>query len=84
MIEFAKQNGAKGLAWMKVEGGKLESNIAKYFSDKVQMEIIKKTSAKEGNILLFAADTLEKTNAFLSALRKHIAEKKNLILQKAC
>ena len=66
---------------MKVEGGKLESNIAKYFSDKVQMEIIKKTSAKEGNILLFAADTLEKTNAFLSALRKHIAEKKNLIPQ---
>ena len=81
LIEFAKQNGAKGLAWMKVEDGKLESNIAKYFSDKVQMDIMKKTSAKEGNILLFAADAPEKANAFLSALRKHIAEKKNLIPQ---
>ncbi|MEK6968020.1 MAG: aspartate--tRNA ligase [Nanoarchaeota archaeon] len=79
LIDFAKMNGAKGLAWMKVESGKLESNIAKYFSDNVQQSIIQKTSAKEGTTLLFAADSPDKTNSILSVLRKHIAEKKNLI-----
>lgn len=79
LIEFAKQNGAKGLAWMKVDKGKLDSNIAKYFPDEVQQSIIKKTKAKEGTTLFFAADLENKANSLLAAIRKHIAEKKNLI-----
>src|SRR3989344_4286911 len=31
LIEFAKQNGALGLAWMRVTKNGLESNIAKFF-----------------------------------------------------
>ncbi len=83
LIEFTKQQGAKGLAWMRVEGDKLDSNIAKYFSESVQHALIKKTRAKDGATLFFAADSASKANALLSALRKHIAEKKSLIAPNA-
>lgn len=50
-----KLYGAKGLAWMKMTD-KLESNIVKFFSEDVQKELIKKTKAENGDLLLFIAD----------------------------
>ena len=56
LIEFAKNEGASGLAWIKIIQGKFDSNIAKYFSDKLQKEIIKKVNGKENDLLLFTAE----------------------------
>ena len=41
LIEFA-QNGALGLAWMKVTKEGLESNIAKFFPQEIQKSLLKR------------------------------------------
>ncbi len=56
LIEFVKIYDAKGMAWMKVTEKGLESNIVKYFNEKVQKELIKVTDAEKDDILLFVAD----------------------------
>ncbi len=79
--DFAKEHGAKGLAWMKVEAGKLDSNIVKYFSPELQKSLIKKLNAKDGDLLLFMADSEKVANTVLSQLRQRIAKEKGLLDQ---
>lgn len=74
-------NGAKGLAYMKSDGKKLESNIVKYFPEKIQKEIIEKTKAKKGYIF-FIADKPKIVNSALSKLRLELGEKLCLINKK--
>ncbi len=78
LIDWSKEQGAKGLAWMKVEGKKLESSIAKYFPQQIQNELLEKTKAKKG-VLLFIADKKAKTNEILSKLRNKLAQEHGLI-----
>ncbi|MBW2998390.1 aspartate--tRNA ligase, partial [Candidatus Woesearchaeota archaeon] len=73
-IEFCQQQGAKGMAWVRVTETGLESSIAKFLSDEVQQEIIQKTGAKPGSVLMFIADTKKKTNFVLSRLRNKLAD----------
>ncbi len=75
---FVGDYGAKGLAYLKVSGGKLESSIAKFFSDAQQQEIISRMQGEEGDLLLFVADTYKVTNAALAALRNRIGKEQNL------
>jgi len=56
LTNFVSIYEAKGLAWMKVSEKGLESSIVKFFNDKIQKELIKKTDAKKGDLLLFVAD----------------------------
>jgi aspartyl-tRNA synthetase len=60
LIAFVGRYGSKGMAWMRVKDGKLESNIVKYFSDDVQKKLIDATGAKEGHALLFIGDANSK------------------------
>src|SRR3989344_4298843 len=78
LTQFCIQAGAKGLAYMKLEKGKLESNIVKYFSPTLQRELIQKTKIKRG-YLLFIADTSKKANAVLSELRLKLGKELGLI-----
>lgn len=75
---FVGDFGAKGLAYMKVAGGKLESSIAKFFSDAQQQEIISRMQGEEGDLLLFVADTYKVTCSALAALRNRIGKEQNL------
>jgi aspartyl-tRNA synthetase len=75
---FVKIYKAKGLAYMKVENGKLETSIAKYFLPDLQKEIIKKTGAKDNDVLLFVADKPEIVYAALGALRLELGKKLKL------
>ena len=79
LIEFAQQNGAIGLAWMKVTKNGLESNIAKFFPEKVQKELIKRAKAKHGDLLLFAADNPKIVNDVLSKIRLRLGNSFGLI-----
>lgn len=76
---FTKKFGLGGLAWMKFNEGKLTSNIVKFFSEDVQKEIIEKTGIKEGDLLLFAAAAEPIVHQSLDHLRRHIAEKLDMI-----
>ena len=79
LIEFAKQNGAHGLAWMKVTEKGLESNIAKFFSADVQKKLVEKSKANSGDLLLFAADKEKTVNDVLSKIRVKLANELGLV-----
>ncbi len=80
LIETARTHHLNGLAWIKVNRGKkLESSIVKYFSDKVQDELIKKVKADEGDLLLFAAENFKKALTSLGEVRLHIGRKLGLL-----
>ncbi|MEZ6052080.1 MAG: aspartate--tRNA ligase [Planctomycetaceae bacterium] len=64
--------GAKGLAYFKVAGGKLESSIAKFFNDKQQMAIVERMQGEDGDLLLFIADSWKVSCASLAALRNYL------------
>ncbi len=70
---FVGEYGAKGLAYMKVAGGKLESTIAKFFTEEQQQTIIERMDGEDGDLLLFVADKPEVTSAALAALRNRVA-----------
>jgi aspartyl-tRNA synthetase len=72
--EKAKSLGAKGLAWAVVEGSGWRSPIAKFLSED---EIARATAAvegREGDVILFAADTPAIAARVLGGLRADLAE----------
>lgn len=75
---FVGDFGAKGLAYMKVVGDKLESTIVKFFTEEQQREILTLMDGKDGDLLLFVADSPKVTNAALAALRNRLGKELNL------
>ena len=78
-IAFAQEQGAKGLAWMKMTDKGLESNIVKFFDEKQQQALVKAMAAKPGDVLLFVADTAKKCNEVLSKLRVKLGSALKLV-----
>ena len=78
LIEFVKQNKAQGMAWAKVQDNKLESSIVKYLNESIQKEIIHKTKAKKGDMLMFVADKPKIACSALSALRNFLGKELKL------
>jgi aspartyl-tRNA synthetase len=74
--EFAKQWGAKGLAYLVVdESGEIRSPIAKFLSP----EELEAFAGRPGETLLFAADAWAMTSRVLGALRVHLGERLGLV-----
>ena len=71
--------GTKGLAWFRVEGAALTGTIAKFFTPELQTQIIGRSSAKDGDLILCIADKPSNTNASLAALRLKLGEQLGLI-----
>ncbi|MBU0962672.1 MAG: aspartate--tRNA ligase, partial [Nanoarchaeota archaeon] len=79
LVSFAIREGAQGLAWIKIVDGKFDGNLAKFFNEKLQKELIKKTNANKNGALLFIADRRKVVNNVLGRLRQHTAKKYNYI-----
>ena len=80
LIDFSqKELGAKGLSYMKYDGKTLESSITKYFSEKVQKELISRIKPKKDSTIFFIADKQKKANEILSGLRKELAKRLDLV-----
>ena len=79
MTPFVAQYGAKGAAWMKVTENGLESNIAKFFGDEIQQELIAKTEAVPGDLLIFVADQSSVVYQSLGNLRLKLGKDLGLI-----
>ena len=72
--------GAKGMTWMKVIGGKLQSNIVQFFAHKEQQRLLERFEAREGDVLFMIADVSKNlVNEVLGKLRLHLAERLGLI-----
>ncbi len=68
--------GGKGMSWMKMENGTLNSNIVQFFSDAECQRIIDAMGAKDGDVLLFVADSNPKVvDDVLGRLRLYVGEK---------
>jgi aspartyl-tRNA synthetase len=67
--EIAKSLGAKGLAFIKVEGGEWKSPIVKFFSDAEKTVLTQQLGLAEGDMVFFAAAPWEKACAILGRIR---------------
>jgi len=81
--EFAKTLGAKGLAWIKVnqrakgaEG--LQSPIVKNLHARALATILERTSAQDGDVILFGADEENAVAAYMGALRQKVGHERGL------
>jgi aspartyl-tRNA synthetase len=74
LTTMAKHYGAKGLAFIKVENGKWQSPLVKFFTDEEKAALTSKLEIAEGDLVLFAADKWEVVCEVLGRLRLRIAE----------
>ena len=74
LTETAKSFGAKGLAFIKVEGGEWKSPIVKFFSDAEKAAMAAKLKIEEGDLILFGADKRESVWEVLGRLRLIVAD----------
>ncbi|RAP34160.1 aspartate--tRNA ligase [Candidatus Marinamargulisbacteria bacterium SCGC AG-439-L15] len=49
--------GGKGLTWMKLENGALQSNIVQFFTQEQQDELVKTVGAEDNDVIFMVADT---------------------------
>ncbi len=73
MTEYAKGLGAKGLAYIKIEGGEWKSPIVKFFSDAEKAALKTKLAIEEGDLILFAADQWLNACEVLGEIRRYCA-----------
>jgi aspartyl-tRNA synthetase len=74
MTEYAKSFGAKGLAFIKVEGGEWKSPIVKFFNDAEKASLTTKLGIEEGDLILFAADQWLNACEILGKIRLYCAD----------
>src|SRR5206468_9566128 len=74
MTEFAKSAGAKGLAFIKVEGGEWKSPIVKFFSEAEKAALTAKLQVEEGDLILFAAGPWLSSCEILGRIRLYSAD----------
>jgi len=78
--EVAPSFGAKGMTWMRAEGGKLESNIVQFFSSQEQEELRSKFEVADGDVLIMVADpSYAVVTSALGQLRLHLANRLGLV-----
>lgn len=77
--DFVKLYEAKGLAWIKVEEGEINSPIAKFLSDKEVEQIVERMGAQSGDLMLFVADKPKVVANSLGHLRVKLGKELDLI-----
>lgn len=78
--EWAKQRGAKGLAYVTLDdAGELGGPVAKNLSDAERAGLAAATGAKPGDCIFFAAGARAASQALLGAARNEIGERCGLI-----
>ena len=78
--EWAKQRGAKGLAYVLIgEDGTLGGPVAKNLSEAEKEGLAEKVGAQPGDCVFFAAGETKASRALLGAARSEIAERLELI-----
>ena len=78
LIDTAKEFGAKGLAWVKINDvGQLDSSIAKFFNADALKNAL--PSANSGDLLVFVADQASIVHQVLGRLRLLLGEELELV-----
>ena len=76
----AKDYGARGLAYIQLKSdGTIKCPFAKFVSEELLTEIIRKMNARQGDLIVFAADKFKTVCGVLGALRLKFADELNLL-----
>ncbi len=80
LTEFAKGYGAKGLAWIKIQGDPAISEswqgpAAKNITEAARIELAKRMDVADGDVLFFGADSNKIVCATLGAVRVELGTK---------
>ena len=80
LVSFAKDYGAKGLAYLAVqEDGTVKSSFTKFMTEDETKKLMEAMGAENGDLLLFAADKNKVVWAVLGALRLELAKQMELL-----
>jgi aspartyl-tRNA synthetase len=79
LIDLAEVYGARGLAWVKLQSQGWQSPLAKFFPDGVKAAMTERLEAREGDLLLFIADTPEVACTAMGQVRLTLGEREGLI-----
>jgi len=79
LAEAAKPYGCKGLFWIKLTDEGPQSSLSKYFTPEALDRIIARMEGQPGDLLLISADKPDIVAASLGFLRRHLAERLQLI-----
>lgn len=75
LTEKAISFGGNGMAWIVLEDdGSLQSVLTKYFKEDEMDKILEKMQAEPSDMIIFTADTRDKTDKILGNLRLEIAD----------
>ena len=69
LTEKCKQWGAKGLVWMKVEDGELNSPVSKFLTEEEKSALQETLQAEDGDLLFLVADERSMVRHVLGLLR---------------
>ncbi len=79
LVAFAKDYGAKGLAYIAVgDDGEVKSSFGKFMTDAKMQALMDAMDAENGDLLLFAADQNKVVYDVLGALRVELARQMDL------
>ncbi|MBQ3824027.1 MAG: aspartate--tRNA ligase [Clostridia bacterium] len=79
LTEFAKTYRAKGVAWLKFQGGEISGSFAKFITDEEKLKIASVFGAGGNDLILIVADKPKTVFASLGALRCEIAKRLGVI-----
>jgi aspartyl-tRNA synthetase len=79
LTDYVSTYGAKGLAWARVNPEGWTSPIFKFLTPPEVKNINDRMEAKEGNVIVFLADSPSIVNDALGNLRNHLAKKLTLV-----
>ena len=82
LVERAKGAGAKGLVWVRVGEGTLQSPAARHL-DAVRDALLARTGAKLGDLVLLVADRMPLAATVLGRLRVELAHRLGLVSREA-
>ncbi len=77
--EVAREAGAGGLAYIKVEGGEWKSPIVKFFSEAEKAALVERLGIEEGDLILFGCDQWSVCCEVLGRLRLEVASMTGLL-----
>ncbi|MDY6776563.1 MAG: aspartate--tRNA ligase [Candidatus Nanohaloarchaea archaeon] len=74
LIDYAEEEGAGGLVWIKLTSEGFESPVEDYLETETLRNLIDEFEAEAGDVLFFVADEKPVANEVLGSLRRHLAD----------
>ncbi len=77
--EYAKSEGAKGLAWLILKENDFKGPIAKFMKEEEKRALIQRLQLNEGDAIFFGAGARKEVNPLMGKVRLYLAKQLNLI-----